>query len=303
MDNIIYLRAAETFKRKIPFKMYSMVNEKITGTIEHTHDYIQIWHITGGCFDHIINNMSYRLTKGDLFVLPPSVPHRIRLVQGEEAKITGCEFSYTFINENIIESGFNSSLFDFAYLEPFLVSNEFIRPRLHLSGLIQQEIENLMTEMLIEYEQEEKYHEIFIKADLLKLLAIIARQYESCENPAFGDIFDKYREAINSSLHYINDNFTSKISMQDMCRIAMMSQTYFSMLFKQITGKTFIEYLNSLRIRKAMDMLFNSQSSVSEICFNVGFNDTTYFDKVFRKQTGLSPRQYRNVSSPGKQLL
>ncbi len=54
-----------------------------------------------------------------------------------------------------------------------------------------------------------------------------------------------------------------------------------------MTGKTFIEYVNNLRIRKAMEMLTTTQLAVSDICFNVGFNDTTYFNRVFRKETGL----------------
>ena len=94
----------------------------------------------------------------------------------------------------------------------------------------------------MKYINEEKYYEITIKADLLKLLAVIAREYEKRESVESREIFDRSRDAVNNAIRYIDDNFTSRIYIKDACRIAMMSQTYFSHIFKQITGKTFIEY-------------------------------------------------------------
>ena len=73
----------------------------------------------------------------------------------------------------------------------------------------------------------------------------------------------------------------------------MMSPTYFSYVFKQITGRTFTEYLNYLRIMKAKELLTNSNKTVSGISYEVGFNDPAYFDRVFKKEVGMSPGKYR----------
>lgn len=288
-------RAKTTFKKPIPFKIYQLSD--LSGINAHTHDYIQIWYVMYGCCEHWIGSNCHKLVKGDIFVLPPFVVHEIRETNSDGVEIIGCEFSAGFINENLPEDGERSSLFDFAYLEPFLVSMDNVKPRLHLTGKAQAKVESLMTDMLQEYKDEKKYYELNIKADLLKLLAIIAREYENCGKTENYEIFERYRDAINSAIRYINENYARQIYIDDVCRIAMMSNTYFSHLFKQITGKTFVEYVNNLRIQKAAELLGQSDAPISRICFDVGFNDMAYFYRVFKKETGLSPSQYRKINS------
>lgn len=289
--------AKETFHKTIPYKVYS---KSIGSIVEHTHDYMQIWYVLSGSCEHIINNSSILLTRGDIFVLPPFVNHQIHEIDENGVKIIGCEFLTSFISENIPNYGKWVSLFDFTYIEPFLVSTEKVRPRLHLSGKVQTKVEELMESMLHEYENELKYYEINIKADLLKLLAIIAREYEKNDDAENGDIIEKYRESVNKAVDFININYAQKIYIEDVSKIAMMSQTYFCYIFKQITGKTVIEYINSLRMNNVIDLLRNSTKSITEICFECGFNDLAYFNKAFKKETGVSPRSFRVMSRPIK---
>lgn len=293
---IKFNRATDLFKKPIPFNIYLHNHSNITGITEHTHDYMQIWYIfTGSCI-HLINGKGHSLSKGDLFILPPFVTHTINLNEFDNLQIIGCEFETSFVNENIFSPESANSLFDFAYLEPFLVSSDSVRPRLHLSGKIQLQVEELFQQMLTEFTKEEKYFEINIKADLLKLLAIIAREYENKELVADHALFERYRDAVTAAISYIDANYTDRIYIKDVCKIAMMSQTYFSYIFKHITGKTFTEYINTLRITKATKLLKTTNSSITDICLKVGFNDATYFNKVFKKEIGLTPSQYRNLS-------
>lgn len=300
MSDGVYVNKAETtFKKSIPFKVYMIEKERVSGTSEHTHDYMQIWYVMSGCCEHQINNRSYSLAKGNIFVIPPFVVHSINVLEGNSVKIMGCEFSSSFISDNIRQTDQGMSLFDFAYLEPFLVSNEDVKPRLHLTGKSQAKVEELMQDMLEEFSEERKYYEIHIKADLLKLLAIVTREYENQDTPAQQEIFNKYREAVHEAVSFINENYVQRIYIEDVCKIAMMSQTYFSYIFKNITGKTFIEYVNSLRISKAITLLRESDKPITEICYSTGFNDAAYFNKVFKKETGLSPKQYRAIAGEG----
>lgn len=298
---IPFNRAAETFIKHIPFKVYCVANDKVTGTADHTHDYMQIWYVISGSCEHLINNKSHLLARGNLFILPPYITHRIKITEGETVKIIGCEFSANFINENISWTDLSSSLFDFAYIEPFLVSTESLLPRLQLTGRSQLKVEELMLDMLSEFEQENKYYEINLKANLLKLLCIVAREYDNQCNPEHHALFERYRDAINCAIKYIDDNYSAEIYIEEICKIAMMSQTYFSRLFKTITGKTFVEYINSLRINKAMQLLKDTEESITDICYLSGFNDAAYFNKVFKKENGLSPKQYRNVKISEKE--
>ncbi len=296
-------KASETFKKSIPFKIYYLSNKEMSGTYIHTHDYMQIWYVNKGCLEHVVNDKCHIMVKGTIFVLPPFVAHQVNRVPEEEASILGCEFSTDFINENITYNKnrpyIDSSLFDFAYLEPFLVSTEDIKPGLLLNGTVQSKVESLFGEMLYEFNNEQKYFEINIKADLLKLLAIISREYEreymNQDNGKTFELFEKYKDAINKTIIYINENYSEDLSLEDASKMAMLSQAYFSFLFKQITGKTFVEYKNSLRVAKAIDLMRDKSMSITDICYTVGFNDTAYFSKIFKKDTGISPSRYRKA--------
>lgn len=293
---IEFNKAEEVFDKPIPFKVYSIADDDVTGTTEHVHDYMQIWFVQKGCCEHYINDTRNLLVKGNLFVVPPFVKHKIKVIPGEEIKIIGCEFLTDFVSNNEALADKNDAFFDFLFLEPFLVSTEAVKPRLHLTGKSQAKVEELMLEMLQEYNEEQKHYLMFIKADLLKLLAIMSREYEKLADNETGELFGRYREAVTAAIKYINDNYTGSIYIENACKIAMMSQSYFTYLFKQITGNTFVEYVNNLRVGKAMERLQSSNDPITDICFSVGFNNAGYFNRVFKKETGLSPREYRSRS-------
>ena len=72
-----------------------------------------------------------------------------------------------------------------------------------------------------------------------------------------------------------------------------VNTSYLSTLFRQVTGMTFKEHLNRIRIEEAARLLSNTDYSVMEIAIACGYKDQSYFTKVFKKLTGLTPKQYR----------
>ena len=72
-----------------------------------------------------------------------------------------------------------------------------------------------------------------------------------------------------------------------------MNRTSFCIFFKRTTGQTFVTYLNEHRIRLACQLLRQKKMSVSEICYAVGFNDVPYFNRVFKRCNGVTPRKYK----------
>lgn len=296
MKNIYLNKASETFKKSIPLKVYRLSGRNISGKNTHTHDYMQIWYVKKGRLIHTVESSSHVLVKGTVFILSPYVVHKVETFDDEDVIVLGCEFVTDFINENIIKDrSIDSSLFDFAYLKPFVVSAENTKPGLLMSGSSQQKAEFILEEMIEEFSEEKKYYEIMIKADLLKLLIVIIREYESTETLKQKEFLEKYRDAINAAINYIDLNYNIDIGLEDASKMAMMSVAYFSFVFKQITGKTFVEYKNDLRIAKAIELLEDYSNSITDICFKIGFNDTAYFSKLFKKETGISPRKYRNI--------
>lgn len=94
-------------------------------------------------------------------------------------------------------------------------------------------------------------------------------------------------------LNYIRKSYSKQITLKDMAKVADVSPKYFCSFFKSATSKTPMEYLNSYRIEKAATKLLSSDSSVTDIAYSCGFNDLSYFIKVFKNLKGISPRKFR----------
>ena len=99
------------------------------------------------------------------------------------------------------------------------------------------------------------------------------------------------------AIRYIEDHFSEEISLEDVSRRVNISPFYFSRLFKQEIGKSFIEYLNDIRIQKAKEYLMDPLFSIKEICRRCGYSDPNYFSRIFRKYEGMSPSEWRSANS------
>lgn len=259
----------------------------------HRHLYMQINYVYQGKVKHIINNSEFDVIKGDIFVIPPYIPHCIKS-DDSDGEIFEFEFVPEFINQSFENIENIKSFFDFAYIEPFLVSESQVKPRLNLAGRVQVEVENILNEALREYKEKKPGYPLLIKSLALKLLVLVGREFSDDLKSAGGHtIYDRHRDAIFNAIQYIDSHYAEDITVEDAARVCMLSQSYFSYLFKNITMKTFIEYLNGLRISKAMEYLRNSNDRVLDICYKVGFNNVNHFNRLFRQVTNLSPLQYR----------
>ena len=105
---------------------------------------------------------------------------------------------------------------------------------------------------------------------------------------------------IHRGVEYIDANYADeKMSLQVLCRHVLMSTSYFSLVFKQHTGETFVEYLTRVRISKAKELLHNSTLKLYEIAERVGYKDPNYFSMLFKKHTGITPKDYRDRQIKG----
>ena len=94
-------------------------------------------------------------------------------------------------------------------------------------------------------------------------------------------------------LRYIDEHYNEKLTVEEVAKIANLSRSHFSNLFKGMTGKTLMEYITALRLKTAAKLLCETELSVVEICFAVGFGCVTHFNRVFKKEFDCSPVQYR----------
>ena len=117
------------------------------------------------------------------------------------------------------------------------------------------------------------------------------------ENPEeSGDI--RNRHVINRAEQYVKENFCDpNISLISVANHVAMSSAYFSTVFSQTTGRSFITYLTTLRVEKAKELLTTTNMKLSDIALEIGYNEPNYFSHVFRKSVGMTPKEYRNRHS------
>lgn len=109
----------------------------------------------------------------------------------------------------------------------------------------------------------------------------------------FNSIPTKNNELIKRAIAYIARNYAFKITLEEVAEQVHLNPSYFSTIFKQSCGSSFKEYLNMVRIEESKRLLANTNYSVIDIAIATGFEDQSYFSKVFKKYTGLTPKQFR----------
>lgn len=110
-------------------------------------------------------------------------------------------------------------------------------------------------------------------------------------------------DKIKRIYEYVQENFEKKISLAEVSNLVNMSQVSFNRFMKKRTGKTFVDYVNDVRIGYAAIKLIEKDVSISEIAFNCGFNNIANFNRVFKKSKNCTPSQYRNDFSGIKRIL
>jgi YesN/AraC family two-component response regulator len=228
-------------------------------------------------------------------LIPPYVPHYYVVDDDEKHELIEFEFMPEFINEKFSQNISDNSFMDFAYLEPFFVAENKVTPRLNLKGNIQIEVEGIFSEIMHEYATRENDFELIIKAMLLKLLVIVGREFKrDIIGTESHGLFERHKEAIYTSISYIKSNFKNDLTIEETAKIALLSQSYYRYLFKLFTQKTFTEYLNDLRILKAIELLRTKlDMKIIDICYEVGYNNINHFNKTFRQITGTTPMSFR----------
>lgn len=291
----VFFESDIMFKKDKHYKAFELKGpEDTSGETLHAHDYMQIWFVTHGVVEHWIEGKKYRMIKGDSFILPPYISHKTILQK--DASIICCEFALETFQLRGDESlgDLKDTLLDLSFMNFFFAGKEKLKPKFTVNPASQQLVERLMKSILTEYETEALYSKQFIQLHILEILLIYARAYrDHPDHRETTQIYGRYRSTIEQTIRFVNENYQKPISLDDMCRVSMISRTYFCYLFKMLTGRTFVNYLCKVRIEHATALLETTDKPITELCYEVGFNDLTHFSRTFKKAVGVSAREYR----------
>ena len=105
----------------------------------------------------------------------------------------------------------------------------------------------------------------------------------------------KHKQIIDEVLDYISNNCSQKITLENVAAKVFISPSYLSRIIKEQTEKSFRYHVNTTRVSKCIKLFENEHLSLNEIALSIGFEDHSYFTKVFKKHTGMRPSEYRKM--------
>jgi len=107
----------------------------------------------------------------------------------------------------------------------------------------------------------------------------------------------RQKNNMQHTLEYIHNNFSTDISLDRVAGTVGISKYHFCRFFKEMTGMTYLSYVNRVRIEQAKKLLDDDALSITDTGYAVGYSDLTHFERIFKKLTGTTPSQYRHLAS------
>lgn len=263
----------------LPFSVY-LYEEDIPGSW-HCHKYLELnYCIEGSCLIKV-NGESYECRSGDFVIIHTMEGHS--LTRTPDCKILGVQMDLSVLDVP------NSVFYESQYLLPFIRGKVSYQQRIRTQkGSM---LESILSEILIEYQRKSLGYEMYIRGDILRLFAYLIRTevIEIVDK----DVNFQEIQRIRPVIDHMENNIGTELSVAEASKIACMSYYHFCRLFKKVTGKTFVEYQNFIRIKQAEKLLITTDSTILDIAFNTGFGSIAYFTRVFKKETGETPANYR----------
>ena len=247
----------------------------------HNHIFYEVNIILSGTGIHHIENGSVFVKQGDVFVIPPMVAHAY--TDTDQMEVYHILLQKGFIDQNKAESVQVKGFLQLTEIEPFLRSNFSRALFLHLNPLqllqLKNELEFIDDSSWFSQGNCEwmKCHAVW---KILYWFSALLQEQLNAEKRSPGK---EYELGIISVLEHIHENYSEKITIETLCRIAFLSRSTFLRGFKAICGMSPIEYLNQYRCKKAMEQLQSSGCTKTEIAHRCGFYDLSHMERMLKK--------------------
>jgi AraC-like DNA-binding protein len=159
------------------------------------------------------------------------------------------------------------------------------------------ELDILLHAMAMESRQRSVGAELLLISHLLNLLVLVLRK--SCSYVER----ERFNSDIGIAVAFMRRNYQEEISLPRLARLANLSESSFFRKFREEMKTSPMQWLLNLRIRKAMEFLIRSDMNIGEIAAATGFSDSLYFSRQFRRQVGVSPKNYRAQAHGPRQVI
>lgn len=264
----------------------SFYKEKEFLKLWHYHPEIEIVYIARGEGTLYTGDYIGSFKKGDLFFIGSNVPHMFDSSPFDEIKN---EFSASYVihaNKNFFPE-ITDSKSSFYFVKNIL--------KLSQRGLVFKDSDDLEFLQILDKMNSDSDLEngVSFLSLLLKLYQQPHKSVLSSEN--WLEHYEVKDVRLNKIMKYIMQNFQKEINLDDVANISGMNKSAFCRYFKVKTGKSFVTFLNELRINYSCKLLSDTDpvKSIAEACYQSGFNSLSYYNRTFKKQKGVAPRLYK----------
>ena len=270
---------------KFPFKMYSVQGEGIICAGFHERA-MEIIEITLGNVLVQIGTEFAEAKAGDFLYVPPTMVFRVEAKEGE-AGMRSMVFDSSIIEVNM--ENFDTEIFYMFYVQSKnkIVVFEEGHP-------VHDTLSQYMQESYDEYISKDVCYKLPIRANIYLMMTSLLRYYCGSKNELDRMIYHNVMR-LRPIITYIAEHYKEKIYIETMSEMITVSPDYFTKMFKDSIGRTPIDYINGLRINRAMQMLATTDISVNDISDDLGFSNSNYFHKIFKQYIETSPAAYRKM--------
>jgi len=250
----------------------------------HWHEEAELTMITSGSCIYQIDLVEYTVNEGDILFIPPLFLHSMSVNKAESMESNTYVFHLNFLGGN------STDICSTRYLTP-MMNQEFSMPHLITSKhpvyaslkTILQKIDHLYDEAITGYE-------LAVKSLLLQVCFLLLQYSSRIETPDSGTASDMLKKVLD----YIEVNYAEVITVSELADICNFSDYHFMRFFKKYMNMTCIEYINNLRLEKAVELFKKRECSITDVSLSVGFHNLSYFHRAFKKKYHMTPLSFIN---------
>ena len=252
----------------------------------HTHQFSELVVVTGGTGVHTAEGETWRLTAGDVIALNGRQSHSFE----ESPDLRIYNIMYDMAELAIPEHDLHSlsgyhALFT---LQPVVSARDRFYGRLRLTTEQLVYVESIIEALRTELEQQHGGYRFTATGLFMGLIGYLSRCYSECGRESSETLL-----RVGKTISFLQNHLAEDITLEQLARMAQQSKRSFQRIFRQAMGASPIDYLVRLRVAKGCELLRCSEMSITEIAFEVGFKDSNYFARQFRKAMGQCPREFR----------
>lgn len=255
----------------------------------HWHEEFEIGFVTEGAILLSCGTRQYHLESGDIFFVNSNILHSMRRdMHSGKAVFKSFAFHSSIISEN------TNSIFYIKYLLPILSNSDFRESILRKTDYYHSNLLDILVRIWNLMSSEPEDFEIQVRSELSNTFCILNKLLKNKDERHSFKIKNYMSEKrVQIILDYLHTHYNEKITIKDLAETASISKTEVLRCFKNIIGISPINYLNSYRLQKAAYLLTTTSKTVQEIAGECGFDDNSYFSKLFKKKYNTTPHNYR----------